>query len=377
MKKLLIIPGLLILLAALTALARHRARARLAAATDAQKPVNVAVFRAKPNGHAAALTLPATMQAYSQSLVYARVSGYLRAWHADIGARVRKGDLLAEIDAPEVDQQLLAARAVLSQTKANLALAAVTSSRYQRLIKSHAVSQQEADTYRQAFVAQKANVRAAEANVKGLEETQGFEKVYAPYDGVITERKTEVGDLINAGNAGATQELFRISQLDVIRVYVTVPEAHSQEVVVGSSATVSVAELPNVQFAGTVVRTNKAIDPNSRTTLTELDVDNSSGTILPGSFAEVRFSLPVPPDLIVLPTSSVLFQAKGPQIGVVNDRDQVELRKVVLGRDYGNTVEVLSGVKPDDRVIASPPDYLVDGMPVSVQLSTPPFAAAR
>ena len=369
-RRLALIPALLVLGAAWTAIARHRDRARLAAATDSLKLVNVAVIRAVPNGPAAMLTLPATMQAFSQSLVFARVSGYLHAWHADIGAHVRKGQLLAEIDAPEVDQQLLAARAVLSQTKANLALAAVTSARYQVLIKSHAVSQQEADTYLQNLAAQKANVRAAEANVKGLEQMQGFEKVYAPFDGIITERKTEVGDLINAGNAGSTQELFQISQIDTIRVYVTVPETHSQEVVVGSSATVFVTELPNARFTGTVVRTNKAIDPNSRTTLTELDVDNSSGTILPGSFAEVRFQLPVPPGLIVLPTSSVLFQAAGPQIGVVNSRNQVELRKVALGRDYGNTVEVLSGVNPNDLVIATPPDSLVDGMLVAVQAST-------
>jgi RND family efflux transporter MFP subunit len=370
MRRLLILPAALIVGASLTAIARHRARSRLAASTDSLKAVNVAVIRAEPNGPAAVLTLPATMQAYSQSLVYARVSGYLRAWHADIGAHVRKGDLLAEIDAPEVDQQVLAARAVLTQAQANLALAAVTSARYQLLIKSHAVSQQEADTNLENYKAQKANVRAAEANVNGLEQTQGFEKVYAPYDGVITERKTEVGDLINAGNAGATQELFRITQLDTIRVYVTVPESHSQEVVVGSSATVFVSELPNARFTGTVVRTNQAIDPTTRTTLTELDVDNSSGTILPGAFAEVRFELPVPPGLILLPTRCVLFQAARPQIGVVNARDQVELRKVSLGRDYGNAVEVLSGVNPNDRVIASPPDYLVDGMTVEVRAST-------
>ena len=370
MRRLLLIPALLIFGAAWTAIAHHRGRARLAAATNSLKPVNVAVIRAEPNGPAANLTLPATMQAFSQSLVYARVSGYLRAWHADIGAQVRKGQLLAEIDAPEVDQQVLAARAVLTQTRANLALAAVTSARYQRLVKLHAVSQQEADTYLQNLAAQRANVRAAAANVKGLEQMRGFEKVYAPYDGIITERRTEVGDLINAGNAGSTQELFRISQIGTIRVYVTVPESHSQEVVLGSSATVSVTELPNDRFTGTVVRTNKAIDPNSRTTLTELDVDNSSGTILPGAFAEVRFQLPVRPGLIVLPTSSVLFQEGGPQIAVVDDRNQVELRKVALGRDYGNTVEILSGVSPDDRVIATPPDYLVNGMTVAVQAST-------
>jgi RND family efflux transporter MFP subunit len=367
---LLLIPGLLFLSAALTAIAHHRSRARLAAVTNSLKPVNVAVIRAEPGGAAAVLTLPATMQAFSQSLIYARVSGYLRHWYADIGDHVAKGKLLATIDAPEVDQQVLAARAVLTQAQANLALAAVTSARYQELIKSHAVSQQEADTYLQDFVAQKANVRAAEATLKGLEQMQGFEKVYAPYDGVITERKTEVGDLVNAGNAGSKQELFRLSQIDTIRVYVTVPEAHSQEVVLGSSATVFVTELPGMQFTGTVVRTNKAIDPNSRTTLTELDVDNSSGTILPGAFAEVRFQLPVPSGLIVLPTSSVLFQAAGPQVGVVNGRNQVELRKVALGWDYGNTVEVLSGVRPNDMVIASPPDYLVDGMTVAVQTST-------
>jgi RND family efflux transporter MFP subunit len=364
----LIIPGVLMLGGLLIAVAQRRSEARLTAATQALIPENVSVIRAQPGSPVAEVSLPATMEAYSESLVYARTSGYLHAWTVDIGAHVKQGQLLATIDAPEVDQELQHARAVLRQTQATFALAKVTAARYQDLIKINAVSQQEADQNTQNLSVQKANLQAATADVNRLEQMQGFEKVYAPFDGIITERKTEVGDLVNAGNSGSKQELFRISQIGTIRVFTSVPESYSQEIVPGSSATVVVTELPNLQFAGTVVRTNDAIDPNSRTMVTEVDVQNSSGTLLPGAYAEVHFHLPSQSGAsIVLPTSSVLFQAAGPQVGVVNRQNQVELRNVVLGRDFGNTVEVMSGVNPNDQVIASPPDYLVNGKPVTVQ----------
>jgi len=369
-RRFLLIPGLLVFGAIFTAVLHHRIGRRLAVAAHSLEVENVSVVRPAPHAPITNLSLPATMQAYSESLVYARTSGYLHAWYFDIGAHVKKGRLLATIDSPEVDQELLQARAALQQAKANLALAKVTNVRYQALIKEDAVSKQAADQYAANYAVQQADLLAAEADVNRLEQLQGFEKVYAPYSGIITERKTEVGDLINAGNAGAAQELFRIAGIAVIRVYVTVPESFSRQIIPGSSATVIVTELPNVRYTGTVVRTDNAIDPASRTLLTELDVVNSSGTLLPGLYAEVHFQVPVPAGSIVLPTSSVLFQAEGTQVGVVNDRNRVELRKVSLGRDFGNTVEILSGVGPDDRVIANPPDYLVDGMAVSVRAST-------
>jgi RND family efflux transporter MFP subunit len=369
-RRFLLIPGLLILGASFTAVMHSRSRARLAAGAKSLLVENVSVIRPAPHAPITNVSLPATMKAYSESLVFARTSGYLHAWYFDIGAHVKKGQLLATIDSPEVDQELLQARAALQQTKASLALAQVTNDRYQVLIKEDAVSKQAADQYAANLAVQQADLLAAEANVNRLEQLQGFEKVYAPYAGVITARKTEVGDLINAGNAGSAQELFRIAQISTIRVFVTVPEAYSRQVIPGSSATVCVTELPDVRYTGTVVRTDNAIDPGSRTLLTELDVKNSSGTLLPGLYAEVQFQLPVAAGSIVLPTSSVLFQAAGAQVGVVNGRSQVEIRKVALGRDFGNTVEILSGVGPNDMVIADPPDYLVDGMPVSVRAST-------
>ncbi len=365
-----LLPGLLILGILWTVIGHYHSRARLAATTRALQLENVSVIHAQLGNPTTEVSLPATIQAYSQSLVYARTNGYLRDWYVDIGSSVKQGQLLATIDAPEVDQELMRARAVLRQTQAALALAKVTAGRYLELIKINAVSQQETDQATQNLAAQKANLQAATADGNRLQQMQGFEKIVAPYDGVITERKTQVGQLVNAGNVGPKQELYRISQVGTLRVFVNVPESYSRQVITGSTATVVVTELPNARFTGTVVRTNNAIDPNSRTLLTEVDVQNSSGTLLPGAYAEVRFQLPVQSGAIVLPTSSVLFQAAGPQVGVVNNQNQVELRKVVLGRDFGTTVEVLSGVSPNDQVIATPPDYLVNGMKVSVQAST-------
>jgi RND family efflux transporter MFP subunit len=247
----------------------------------------------------------------------------------------------------------------------------VTAARYGDLIKSHSVSQQEVDNNNQNLSAQTANVQAATAEVSRLEQMQGFEKIYAPFDGVITARKTEVGDLINAGNSGSGAELFRISNIATMRVYVNVPEVYSEPIAPGVKATMEVASLPTRQFAGAVARTSHAIGMSSRTLLTEVDVPNPKGDLFPGAYAEVHFKLALKTVPLVVPGNTILFQAGGPQVSVVNSQNRVELRKVTLGRDFGNTIEILSGISQADAVIANPPDYLVDSMPVTVQATTP------
>jgi RND family efflux transporter MFP subunit len=307
------------------------------------------------------------IQAFSQSPIYARVDGYVRTWYVDIGTHVTKGQLLAEIDAPEVDQQLNQARAMLQQAQTTLALAKVTAPRYQELIKTNSVSQQEVDQNNQNLAAQTANVQAASAAVGRLEQMQGFEKIIAPFDGVITLRKTDFGDLVNAGNAGIGRELFHISQNNIVRVFVTVPEEFSKQVKPGTKASMDLTELPNRHFMAAVTRTTEAIDVNSRTLTVELDVPNPSGELLPGGYANVRFKLPLNVVPLVLPSSTILFQADGPQVGLVNGTNQVELRKVTLGHDFGDTIQIVTGVRPADSVIANPPDSLTNGMRVAVQ----------
>jgi RND family efflux transporter MFP subunit len=243
----------------------------------------------------------------------------------------------------------------------------VTSARYRELIQSNSVSQQEVDNNNQNLNSQTANVQAASAEVGRLEQLQGFEKIYAPFDGVITARKTEVGDLINAGNSGLGAELFRISSIATMRVYVNVPEVYSEAITPGVRASMEVASLSNRQFTGTVARDSHSIGMNSRTLLTEVDVPNPKGELFPGAYAQVHFHLSLKVVPLVLPGNTILFQAQGPQVGVVNSQNHVALQKVTLGRDFGNRIEILGGIGQPDAVIANPPDYLVDGMSVAVQ----------
>ncbi len=363
----LVIPALLGCSALITAYARRASSTSLAATTKTLALQNVNVIHAELGNPVTDLTVPGTVQAFSESPIYARINGYLRVWNADIGAHVHKGQLLAVIEAPEVDQELNHARAMQAQAQANLQLATVTSARYRELIQSNAVSQQEVDNNNQNLSSQTANVQAASAEVSRLEQMQGFEKIYAPFDGVITVRKTEVGDLINAGNSGLGAELFRISNNTTMRVYVNVPEVYSEAIAPGVRASMEIASLPNRQFTGAVARTSNAIGVSSRTLLTEVDVPNPKGELFPGAYAQVHFHLSLKVVPLVLPGNTILFQAQGAQVGVVDSQSHVELRKVTLGRDFGNRVEILSGVSQTDAVIANPPDYLVDGMSVAVQ----------
>jgi RND family efflux transporter MFP subunit len=362
-----VIPALLASCAVVTAYARRASNAGLAATTKTLALQNVNVIHAELGSPVTDLTVPGTVQAFSESPIYARINGYIRVWNADIGAHVRKGQLLAVIEAPEVDQELSHARAMLAQTQANLQLATVTAARYRDLIKSNSVSQQEVDNNNQNLNSQTANVQAATAEVGRLEQMQGFEKIYAPFDGVITARKTEVGDLINAGNSGLGAELFRISNVTTMRVYVNVPEVYSEAMAPGVRASMEIASLPNRQFTGAVARTSNAIGMNSRTLLTEVDVPNPKGELFPGAYAQVHFHLALQVVPLVVPGNTILFQAQGPQVGVVDSQNHVALRKVTLGRDFGNRVEIVNGISQADAVIANPPDYLVDGMAVAVQ----------
>jgi len=363
----LLIPAVLVTSAFIGTKARQKTSQQLNATTKSLEVQTVNVIHPQRGKASSDLTLPGMIQAFSQSPIYARVDGYVRTWYVDIGTHVAKGQLLAEIDAPEVDQQLNQARAMLKQAETSLALAKVTAPRYQELIKTNSVSQQEVDQNNQNLAAQTANVQAASAAVSRLEQMQGFEKIVAPFNGVITLRKTDFGDLVNAGNAGVGRELFRISQNNIVRVFVTVPEEFSKQVKPGTRASMDLTELPNRHFAAAVTRTTDAIDATSRTLTVELDVPNPSGELLPGAYANVHFQLPLNATPLVLPSSTILFQADGPQVGLVNNQNQVELRKVTLGHDFGDAIQIVAGVGPTDAVIANPPDSLTNGMGVAVQ----------
>jgi len=363
----LAVPAILCLFGAITFILRAQSEKKLAAATKTLEAESVSVIHAQPSPPEAGLALPATLQAYSDSPIYARTDGYVKRWYADIGAHVHQGQLLALIESPEVDQQLNQARATLAQAQATLKLADITAARYRGLINTDAVSQQDVDVNNQNLDAQKANAEAASANVSRLQQMQGFEKVTAPFDGTITQRLTDVGDLINAGNGGTGHELFHIAKIDVIRAYVTVPETYSEQVVDGMKATLQVTGLAGQQFTGTLIRNSHAIAMNSHTLLVEIDVPNPAGKLMPGAYAEAHIHVPLPVKSLLIPGGAVLYQAAGPQVAIVNGAGQVELHNVALGRDFGTSIEITSGISASDSIIGSPPDYLVDGMKVSIQ----------
>jgi RND family efflux transporter MFP subunit len=313
------------------------------------------------------LVLPGTLQAYVESPIYARTNGYLLRWYKDIGSRIKKGDLLADIDTPEVDQELMQARATRQQVTAALDLAKINADRYQALRKTDSVSQEEADTQSSGYQQAVANLAAADANVKRLEELEGFKKIYAPFDGVLTRRTVDPGALINAGNAGAAgKELFDVARTDPLRVYVSVPQAYAPAIKVGMNSVVTLQEFPNQKFTGTVVRTADAIDVTTRTLLTEVDVPNPDGKLLPGSFGEVHFQPHINVNKVTIPVNAMLFRQEGPRVAVVSSDDKVELRPISIGRDYGTTLEIVGGVDVNDRIIVNPADSIEDGQQVNV-----------
>jgi RND family efflux transporter MFP subunit len=366
----LVIPALLLLGSAVVLLLRSRESRALAATNAASIAEPVSVTYPEQRAANGDISLPSTLQAYADSPIYARTSGYLAHWYADIGSHVHQGQLLAVIQSPEVDQELNQARAMLSQTQANVTLAQVTAKRYSELIHTNAVAQQEVDTSSQNLSAQQAALQAAHANVKRLEQMQSFERVVAPFDGVITQRLINEGDLINAGNGGNGAQLFRITKVNTMRVFIPVPEVYGNQITPGLTAELTLTELPKERFEGAVVRTSHSIDPGSHTLLTEIDVPNPAGKLLPGAYANVHLRLAQQPQELLVPTGAVLFQAAGPQVVVVNANNQLELRKVAIGNDLGNMTQITGGLAPTDRVVASPPDYVVDGMPATIQSQT-------
>jgi RND family efflux transporter MFP subunit len=332
----------------------------------------VTVVSPEPGKATDGLVLPAEVQPLLQASIFARVSGYLKKWNVDIGARVTAGQVLAEIDTPEIDQQLDQARAQLGVAQANLKLAQITDARWQALLASRTVSKQEADEKSAAVSVNAATVEAERANVRRLEQTQGFQHVLAPFAGTITARNVDIGDLINVGG---TRELFHLAQMEKLRVYVRVPQTQAADIRAGQTAELLVPELPDEPFPAKVTTTSEAVSNTSRTLLTELQADNSKGRIRIGSYAQVRFASITAAPALTLPASALLFRAQGLQVGVVNPQGLVELRKVELGRDFGQRVEILSGVTAADKVIATPFDSLVSGM--TVRVASAPEAQAK
>jgi RND family efflux transporter MFP subunit len=351
---------------------RIEARAVLSAETAQAAHVAVSVVSPKKTVPAQEIILPGNVQPFISSPIYARTNGYLRKWYFDIGAHVKAGQLLALIETPEVDQQLQQSLSNLNTAKANLALAETTKNRYQGLLKDNGVSQQDVDNAVGAYNANKATVEANQANVKQLEALQSFEKVYAPFDGVITARNTDIGDLINSGSSGgAKTDLFHIVQPGTLRVFINVPEEYSQGVKTGMTANLSLAEFPGRTFQGKLVRTSDAIDMSTRTLLVEVDVDNPTGTLLTGSYAEVHLSVPTQASTYLLPVNALIFRSEGLRVGVVKDR-KVVLTAVTPGHDFGNEIEIVSGLKPNDQVVINPPDSIVSGQAVQIVQATLP-----
>jgi RND family efflux transporter MFP subunit len=351
---------------------RVRTRKNLSAETVQVAVTSVAVVQPKPATPAQEIILPGNVQPFITSPIYSRTNGYLKKWYFDIGAHVKKGQLLAVIETPEVDQQLQQARSNLLTAKANLELASITKTRYQGLLKKNAVSQQDVDNAVGTYNANKAIVEADQAAVDQFEALVSFEKIYAPFDGVITARNTDIGDLINSGsNSNVKTDLFHMAQPGTLRVYVNVPEEYSQGIKVGMPGDLVLAEFPGRKFQGKLVRTADAINVTTRTLLIEIDVDNPTGTLLTGSYAEVHLAVPTQASTFIIPVNTLIFRSEGLHVGVVED-GKVVLSPVIAGHDFGNQIEVVSGVKAGDQIILNPPDSIVHGQPVQIVQATLP-----
>ena len=359
-------------------LPRINARAALDKETAEMAIPTVSVVRPKRGAPAQEIVLPANVQAYIDAPIYARTNGYLKRWYADIGAHVKAGQLLAEIETPEVDQQLRQARADLATAQANLNLSQITANRYEDLLKTDSVSKQETDNAAGDYAAKQATVQSAQANVRRLEELQAFEKIYAPFDGVITARNTDIGALIDSGSSGgARTELFHIAQPDKLRVYVSVPEAYSQAAKPGLTADLVLSEFPGRQFPGTLVRTAEAIDQSTRTLLVEIRVNNPTGTLLSGAYAEVHLKVPTATSAMILPVNALLFRSEGLRVAAITDGKHAELKPITLGHDFGSEVEVVAGLTGDESIIVNPPDSIVSGEEVRIAQPTAAGAVQR
>ena len=348
---------------------RHHNTAQVAQWTGQQAIPTVTLANLQPGPAVRKLTLPGTIQAYNRAAIYARVSGYLQSWQADIGAHVKAGQVLAKIDSPDLDQQFAQTKADLATATANAQLAAVTADRFNTLVKSQWVSKQTGDEKTGAAAATKATMDAASANVNRLEAMEDFKKIVAPFDGVVTARKTDIGALINAGNAG--QELFEVSDLSRVRIYVQVPQAFTAELQPGLKATFEMPQYPGQQFDASVVTTSHAMDSNSRSMLVELQADNSDGKLFAGVYCQVHFELPSGANVVRVPATALVLADQGSQVAILGNDGKVVLKPVQLGRDFGDSVEVVAGLSTSDRIIDSPPETLQSGDRVQLAVTTP------
>jgi RND family efflux transporter MFP subunit len=357
----------LVIAGAFTLLQRRTQYQALANETEARAIPTVAVIHPTAEASQEDLELPGTMQAYVESPIYARTNGYLKKWYRDIGSRVKQGELLAEIDTPEIDQQLSQSQADLNTAIANAHLSGITSARYGELLKTDGVSKQEVDNAAGDLEAKRATVQSAEANVRRLQDLESFKHIYAPFSGVITRRNVDIGTLVNAGNGGASQQLFYLAQTDPIRVFVSVPEMYAPSVRAGLGAYLELAQYPSQKFQGKVVRSAEAIDPGTRTLLTEVDVPNRNGQLLPGGYAQAHLQVKVTGAHLQVPVNALLFRSEGLRVVVVDADHKTHLRQLLIGRDFGIALEVLQGLEANDWIVLNPADSLEEGQEVRVK----------
>lgn len=357
---------------------RLRAQKVLRQQTDLAAEPTVTVVHPQRAAPSEEVILPGNIQAFIDAPLYARTSGYLKRWYFDIGAHVKQGQLLADIESPEVDQQLQQARADLATAEANLKLSQITETRYTGLFRTDSVAKQDVDNAVQDAAAKAATVKSAQANVGRLEQMVSFEKIYAPFDGVITARNTDIGQLIDSGSAtGSTRELFHIANISKLRVFVNVPQTYSHATVPGMKVDLTLPELPGRRFPGTLVHTADSMDPATRTLLVEVDVVNSSGLLFPNAYAQMHFAIKAQGSTLIIPSTSLIFRSDGVRVPTVVNGNRASLLPVTLGRDFGNTIEVVAGLPDNAQLIANPPDSLVEGEIVRIVQPRPAQARAE
>jgi RND family efflux transporter MFP subunit len=378
-RRLRLVGGAFVLLAlvivAYGLLSRAAQTSRLHDLTEAQAVPTVSVVTPSHVENSAGLDLPGRLEAYIRAPIYARVPGYLKSWKHDIGSKVKAGDVLAEIDTPDLDQQLMQSRAALSVAEANAKLAQITAERWQSLASTDAVAKQDVDTRTFTWNANIAQVKAAQANVDQLVAEQGFKRLIAPFDGIVTARDTDIGALINVGAAGGAQ-LFVVSETNKLRVYVNVPQNYVPSVPPGTKATITVPEHPGKTYSGTVEDSAQSVNPSTGTTLMQLIVDNSAGEMMPGDYASIHLQIAAVAQVLSVPSSSLIFDAKGLSIATVGADNHVLLKPVIVGRDLGAVIELASGLSPNDRVIQNPPDGIISGAEVRLAVSSSSGALA-
>jgi RND family efflux transporter MFP subunit len=356
---------------------RLRSRKALAAETSELAAPTVLVTQPRRGAPAQEILLPGNIQAFVDAPIYARTNGYLKRWYFDIGAHVRQGQLLADIESPEVDQQLSQAQADLETAKENLHLSQITANRFSDLIKQDAVSQQDTDNATSDLAAKNSTLKSSQANVDRLKQLVSFEKVYVPFDGVVTARNTDIGQLIDSGaSGGQARSLFQVAAISKLRVFVSVPQIYSQAATPGLKADLTFAEFPGRRFQGTLVRTSRSIDPTARTLNVEVDVDNSKGELLPGAYTEVHLKLKDSTPTMTVPVSALLFRQEGLRVAVAQSDNTAKLVPVTLGRDFGDFAEITTGLTEQERIITNPPDSIIDGERLNVLTERRPGAGA-